>query len=101
MEVLNMQNQNQQPQSQNTHQSGGITPNQMHGGHELMDAHESIGTVIGGIEQFQLFEQNVQDQKLSDMMMRHRSYMSQLYNTIIDTLKTGQDPEVPTQTYNM
>src|SRR5699024_8642751 len=26
---------------------------------------------------------------------------SQLYNTIVDTLKTGQDPKVPTQTYQM
>lgn len=93
-----MQQQNQQ---QNMTTQSGMTSRTGHGGHELMDAHEAIGTVIGGLEQYLIFEEKAQDQELISIMQRQRSYMSQMYNTIIETLKTGQDPAVPTQTYNM
>lgn len=94
-----MEQQNQQPE--NMPNQTGVTSNQAHGGHELMDAHEAIGTVISGLEQYLLFEERAQDQELTTMIQRHRSFMSQMYNTIIDTLKTGQDPSVPTQTYHI
>ncbi len=92
-----MQNQNQQ----NLYGAENIPPQQNHGGHELFDTHESLGTLVGGLEQYMMFEGHVQDQELMSMMQRHRTFMSQLYNTIVNTLKTGQDPQVPTQTYNM
>lgn len=93
-------------QQQNQHQQNMQNPSQMtsntsFGGHELLDAHEAIDCLMGGMEQYLLFEQHIQDQELSTMLQKHRSFLTQLYNTIVDTLKTGKDPAVPTQTYNM
>ena len=93
-----MQNQNQQ---QNLHDSNQMPPQQNFGGHELMDLHEALGDLVGGMEQYLLYEQHIQDQALASILKRHKAFLSQLYNTIVDTLKTGQDPAVPTQTYNM
>lgn len=94
-----MQNQNEQ--QQNMANQSGLSMGPKHGGHELMDAHEAIGTVIGGIEQYLIFEEHAQDQELTTMMQRHRSFLSQMYNTMIDSLKTGLDPATPTQTYHI
>lgn len=93
-----MHNQNQQ---QNFQQSDQIAPQMNHGGHELFDAHEAIGGLIGGMEQALFYEQHIQDPELKSMLQRHKGFQSQLYNTIVQTLKTGQDPTTPTQVYEM
>jgi spore coat protein CotF len=93
-----LQNQNQQ---QNLHESTQMQPQQNFGGHELLDAKETLGGLVGAMEQYLLYEQHIQDQELTSILQRHKTFLSQLYNTIVDTLKTGQDPAVPTQTYNM
>lgn len=95
-----MFNQNKQ-QNQGMQQSSQMPPQQQFGGHELMDAHEAIGALSGGLEHYVIYDQHIQDQQLSTMMQRQRTFLTQLYNTIVDTLKTGQDPAVKTQTYNM
>lgn len=92
-----MQQQNQ-PQSE---KNMPFTSNTTIGGHELLDVHEAIDDLVGGMEQYVLYEQQVQDEELKQMIDRHKSFMQQIYNTIIETLKTGQDPSVPTQTYHM
>ncbi|SHG54635.1 spore coat protein [Ornithinibacillus halophilus] len=92
-----MQNQNQQGM---THSNQMPAP-QSHGGHELFDAHEAIGGLVGGMEQYLLYEQHVQDPELKTMMQQHKTFLTQLYNTLVETLKTGQKPTVSTQTYNM
>lgn len=74
---------------------------QSHGGHELFDAHEAISGLVGGMEQYLLYEQHVQDPELQTMLQQHQTFLTQLYNTLVETLKTGQKPSVPTQTYNM
>lgn len=71
------------------------------GGHEIFDAHEAIGTLIGGIEQSTLYENHIQDSELKGILQSQRAFMSQMYNTIIETFKTGQKPTVSTQVYNM
>lgn len=93
-----MLNQNEQ---QNLHESTQMQPQQNFGGHELLDLHEALGGLVGGLEQFLLYEQHIQDQALTAILQRHKTFLTQLYNTIVDTLKTGQDPAVPTQTYQM
>lgn len=93
-----MQNQNQQ---QNLQESTQMQPQQNFGGHELLDAHEAIGGLVAGMEQCLLYEQHIQDQALTSILQRQKTFISQLYNTIVETLKTGQDPTVPTQTYQM
>lgn len=95
-----MFNQNQQ-QNQNQQPSTQMPPGQQFGGHELMEVHEAIGAVVGGLEHFVLYEQHVQDQELSAIMQRQKTFMTQMYNTILDTLKSGKDPAVKTQTYLM
>ena len=95
-----MQNQNQQ-QQQNLHESTQMPPQKNHGGHALLDAHESIGGLIGVMEQNLLYAEHIQDQELSTMAQKHQTFIAQMYNTILDTLKTGQDPTVPTQRYQM
>src|SRR5699024_9819916 len=77
-----------------------MPPQQNFGGHELMDLHEALGDLVGGMGQYLLYEQHIQDKALASILQRHKTFLSQLYNTIVDTLKTGQDPAVRTQTYN-
>lgn len=93
-----MLNQNQQQGLQGSSQ---IPPQQSHGGNELFDTHEALSTLTGGLEQYLLYEQHIQDQELKMMQQRHRTFLTQLYNTIVETLKTGQEPTVKTQTYIM
>src|SRR5699024_842182 len=91
----------QQNQSQNFQQSEQVTPQMNHGGHELFDSHEAISGLSGGLEQFLLYEQHIQDPELKSILQRQRSFLTQLYNTAVETLKTGQDPAVKTQDYKM
>lgn len=91
---------------QNEHEQGSqdishMPPQQNHGGHEVMDAHEAMSTLTGALEQFLLYEEHIQDPTLQNMLNRQRAFLSALYNTLADTLKTGQNPSVKTQTYMM
>ena len=92
-----MQNQ-QQPNLQSSEQ---IPPRQNEGGHALFDTHEAIGSVISVLEQHLLYKEHMKDQELLAISQQHHSFMTQMYNTLVDTLKTGQNPAVPTQTYKM
>src|SRR5690625_3157457 len=82
-------------------QSTQLPPKQQFGGHEVLEVHEAIGALIGGLEHYTMFEEHIQDQQLTTIANRQRTFLTQLYNTILDTFKTGQDPAVKTQTYNM
>ncbi|MEN1968131.1 spore coat protein [Lentibacillus sp. N15] len=93
-----MQNQNQHPNMQSSPQ---MPSQQDFGGHDMFDAHEALSTLTGVMEQYLLYEQHIQDQELMAMTQRHRTFCAQLYNTICQTFKSGQDPAVKTQTYNM
>ncbi|MUK89452.1 spore coat protein [Ornithinibacillus sp. L9] len=88
-------------QQQNMQDSSQMPAQQSHGGHELFDAHEAISGLVGGMEQYLLYDQHVQDPELKTMLQQHKTFLNQLYNTLVETLKTGQEPTVPTQTYNM
>src|SRR5699024_5277799 len=91
-------NQNQQPQTG----KGTNTPPQIQfGGHELMKVHEAIGTVTAAHENYALYDQYIQDQELKEIVERERTFVTKMYNTILDTLKAGKDTAVPKQTYEM
>lgn len=98
MEVITLQNQQQNPNMQNSTQ---MPAQQNHGGHELFDTHELLSGLTGGMEQYLLYEQHIQDPALKTMLQQHKTFLTQLYNTIVETLQSGQDPAVKTQTYNM
>lgn len=92
--------QNQQ-QNQNFAKSTQLPAHDSHGGHEMFDAHEAISGLVGSIEQSLLYGQHIQDQELQSMLQRHKTYLTQTYNTIVEALRTGQEPAIGTQTYNM
>ncbi|GGD00823.1 spore coat protein F-like protein YhcQ [Thalassobacillus devorans] len=99
-----MQNQNpmNQPQTNGTQQvSANMAPNMSHGGHELFDAHEVIGGVIGMLNQYKMYEQNVQDPELKDILTRQANFTTELYNIMTESFKTGQKPSQSTHVYNM
>ena len=95
-----MQNQNQNGNKFSTN-----IPNQQniknHGGHELFDAHEVIAGLINMLDQYQMYDQYVQDPELKSILQRQSSFVTQMYNTIVESFQTGQDPTIPTQQYKM
>ncbi|WP_249871436.1 spore coat protein [Oceanobacillus saliphilus] len=88
-------------QNQNLQGSSQMPAQQSHGGHEMFDVHEAVSGLVGSMEQSLLYEQHIQDPELKTMLQNHKAYMSLTYNTIVETLKTGNEPSVKTQTYNM
>lgn len=72
-----------------------------HGGHELFDAHEVIAGIISMLDQYQMYDQYIQDPELKSILQRQSSFVTQMYNTIVESFQTGQDPTVPTQQYKM
>ncbi|WP_375162810.1 spore coat protein [Rossellomorea sp. SC111] len=77
------------------------TQSQDHGGHELFDAHEVIAGIISMLDQYQMYDQHIQDPELKDMVKRQTDFVTTMYNTIVGSFSTGQDPVVPTQQYQM
>lgn len=97
-------------QNQNMNQTGQqATPNTQpnptsaknHGGHELFDAHEVIAGIISMLDQYQMYEQHIQDPELKNINQSQAAFVTQTYNTIVEAFSTGQDPAVPTQQYKM
>ncbi|WP_156290316.1 spore coat protein [Oceanobacillus salinisoli] len=89
-----------QQQNQNLQGSSQIPDQFSHGGHELLDAHEAIGGLVGGMEQYLLYEQHAQDPELKTMINKHKTYLTQVYNSIVQAIQTGKEPNVKTQTYH-
>ncbi|MEL3972553.1 spore coat protein [Rossellomorea oryzaecorticis] len=98
--MFNQQN-NQQNQTQNTPQPGMNQTNKNHGGHELFDAHEVIAGIISMLDQYQMYDQHIQDPELKDIVKRQTAFVTTMYNTIVGSFSTGSDPQVPTQQYKM
>lgn len=94
-----------QNQNQNVNKFLTNIPNQQniknHGGHELFDAHEVIAGLINMLDQYQMYDQYVQDPELKSILQRQSSFVTQMYNTIVESFQTGQDPTIPTQQYKM
>ncbi|MBB5171912.1 spore coat protein [Texcoconibacillus texcoconensis] len=98
-------------QNQNTNQSGQqMSPNMQpnptshsnnHGGHEIFDAHEVLAGFISLLDQYQMYEQHIQDPELKDINQRQAAFVTQTYNTMVEAFSTGQDPTIPTQQYKM
>ncbi|UOQ95727.1 spore coat protein [Halobacillus shinanisalinarum] len=89
----------QQPQGKQL--SENMMPNMSHGGHELLDAHEVIGGMIGLLDQYKMYDQHIQDPELKDILGRQYNFMTTLYNIVLESLQTGQEPSTSTYIYNM
>ncbi|MBM7554267.1 spore coat protein [Thalassobacillus pellis] len=97
-----MQNQmNNQGQQAGKQLSENMAPNMSHGGHEMFDAHEVISGVMGMLNQYKMYEQQIQDQELKDMLMRQSAFTTELYNTMIECFQSGQKPSQSTHVYKM
>uniref|UniRef100_UPI00338904FC spore coat protein n=1 Tax=Sutcliffiella sp. FSL R7-0096 TaxID=2921670 RepID=UPI00338904FC len=94
-------NQNQMPPTMNMNTPGTQAPNTNHGGHEMFDAHEIIAGIISMLDQYQIYDQHIQDPALKDILNRQTTFVTQLYNTIVESFQTGQKPSVSTQVYKM
>ncbi len=92
-------------QGQNQNQQGQQMPQNMmnpnHGGHELFDAHEVIASLINMLDQYQMYAQHIQDPELQSIQQRQHAFVTQMYNTIVQSFSTGQDPAQETQQYKM
>ncbi|MFZ0370791.1 MAG: spore coat protein [Halobacillus sp.] len=96
-----MQSQNQTQSNKAMQPNMAPNQNQNHGGHELFDAHEVIAGVISMLDQYQMYDQHIQDQELKDILHRQSTFVTQMYNTVVQSFQTGQDPKMPTQQYKM
>lgn len=72
-----------------------------HGAHELLDVHEVLSAMIGGLNQFVLLRDQVQDPELLSIMDRQYPFMLDEYNLTMEAYKTGHDPKHATRSYNM
>lgn len=72
-----------------------------HGGHEVFDAHEVIAGIISMLDQYQMYDQHIQDPELRQILQSQSTFTTQMYNTIVESFQTGQDPTIPTQKYEM
>ncbi|OZM56160.1 spore coat protein [Lottiidibacillus patelloidae] len=72
-----------------------------HGGHEVFDVHEVLSTLISTLDQYLLFQEQIQCPELKGILQRQHQFITQTYNTAVDCFTTGQDPTVPTQSYKM
>ncbi|RPJ95759.1 spore coat protein [Rummeliibacillus sp. TYF005] len=72
-----------------------------HGGHELMDLHETLGAMIGGLDQCVLLRDRIQDNELRNIVDRQYKFALDDYNTLVEAFQTGKDPSQPTGHYEM
>ncbi|MFC7320786.1 spore coat protein [Halobacillus campisalis] len=91
----------QQPQTNGTQASNNMAPMVSHGGHELFDAHEVIASTISVLDQYQMYEQHIQDAELKKILTNQTEFLTQLYNIMVECLQTGQKPSQSTHIYNM
>lgn len=77
------------------------TPMKEHGGHELFDAHEVISGIISLLDQYQMYTQYMKDPELKSICSHQTSFITQMYNTIVQSFQTGLKPTTVTQTYEM
>lgn len=95
-----MHNQNQNQMNTNMQMPQNMI-SKNHGGHELFDAHEVIAGIISMLDQYQMYDQYMKDPELKDILQRQTKFVTQTYNTIVESFRTGQKPTIPTQSYEM
>ncbi|TQR19693.1 spore coat protein [Psychrobacillus vulpis] len=82
-------------------QTGSISQQMNHGGHELFDVHEVLSTAIAGLNQKVILRPHVKDPELLNILDRQYAFAIDEYNITVECFKTGKDPSHPTSTYKM
>jgi spore coat protein CotF len=96
-----LQNMNQNTNQFSTNPTTTPAIGKNHGGHELFDAHEVIAGLISMLDQYQMYDQYIKDSELKAILQHQSVFVTQMYNTIVESFQTGQDPTIPTQQYQM
>ncbi|RKL67166.1 spore coat protein [Salipaludibacillus neizhouensis] len=94
-----MQNHNEQPDEMKI--SENMRPQMSHGGHEIFDAQEILSGIIAMLDQYQMYAANIQDPELLEILNHQTSFMTHLYNTVLESFQTGKKPSDSTHVYNM
>ncbi|MCA1032713.1 spore coat protein [Bacillus timonensis] len=85
----------------NQQQSPNMPPMMNHGGHEMFDSHEILAGLINVLDQYQIFDQYIQDQELKQILQHQHSFIADIYNLCVEAFSTGKDPSHRTQAYEM
>ncbi|OAB36001.1 spore coat protein [Paenibacillus glacialis] len=92
--------QNQSQQSQMNNQSSGIQ-NMNRGGHELLDMHEALSSIIGILDQFVIYRSLAKDNELQAILNRQYNFILSHYNLTVESFTTGNKPSHDTTMYTM
>ncbi|KQL35759.1 spore coat protein [Psychrobacillus sp. FJAT-21963] len=90
-----------QGQTHQNMQTGNISQQMNHGGHEVFDVHEVLSTVLSGLNLKTILRPHVKDQELLNILDRQYAFALDEYNITVECFKTGQDPSHPTTSYKM
>lgn len=80
---------------------GAVPPRMNHGGHELLDMHEVLGSMTGALNKAVLLRPHVKDPDLLDILDRQHAFMLDEYNMTVESLSTGKNPSHGTKRYQM
>lgn len=87
-------------QNQSSSQNG-FAQSTNHGGHELLDMHETLGGYIAMLNQAVVLRPHIQSQELQGILDRQYTFSLDAYNITVEAFKTGRDPSHPTGAYKM
>lgn len=90
-----------QGQTHQNMQTGNVTQQMNHGGHELFDVHEVLSCMVAGLNQKVMLRPQVKDPELLTILDRQYAFSLDEYNITVEAFKTGRDPSHPTSTYKM
>nr|WP_245676677.1 spore coat protein [Bacillus solimangrovi] len=71
------------------------------GGHEVFDVQEVIAGLISLLDQYQMYEQYIQDTELKRILQHQTAFLTHMYNSIIDCFKKNRKTISPIEKYEM
>lgn len=100
-----MQNQfnngGQQPLNNMMQPNTNFTGQMNHGAHEVLDTHEVLHGLVNAFNEYLMCEQHISDPELLNILQHQRQFMTNEYNILLQSFKTGQEPAQQTTVYNM
>ncbi|MFF3102976.1 spore coat protein [Viridibacillus arvi] len=72
-----------------------------HGGHEVLDMHETLSETVAMLNHAVLLRPHVQDPELLDILDRQYNFSLDEYNITVESFRGGRDPSHPTGSYKM
>ncbi|RYL90366.1 spore coat protein [Sporolactobacillus sp. THM7-4] len=82
-------------------QTGQVSGQMNHGGHEVFDVHEMLSGSVSTMNLYLLMREHVKDPELRNMMDRQYQFIQEEYNLTCECFRTGQKPSKRTESYMM